>query len=139
LFYQFNQKEKQQKVMKKLSQLSDLNIKSIISSQRDNGGSIKLYTILVDFIGIENEDYELIQAEYVCETSQTYEITNRLGDRFSGNGSIDGMRDAWDTSIQTEIKKEEDPEMSSFTYKVKGNGKIVKQPSLYFKRDFPQF
>ena len=111
--------------MTKFSEINPKNIKSINHSSMVKNDGIKLQTLKVEFVGIENDTYQLISAEYVTESELNFEFTQRIGERFSGLGSSDGMRDEYHTVKVTDITKHDDPIMRRFTYKVKSNRKII--------------
>ena len=86
---------------------------------------IKLQTLKVEFVGIENQVCRLISAEYVTESVHSFEYTERIGKKFSGAGSSDGMRDAFETVKRTIVDTHSDPVMRKFVYEFKKNGKII--------------
>lgn len=111
--------------MKTLSQVNVANIKSIILSETIKKDGIKLQILTVEFVGIGNETYQLLSAEYVTESEHKFQFTQRIGERFSGLGSSDGMRDEYHTIKINDIQKYEDPSMRKYVYKVKSNSKKI--------------
>jgi len=123
--------------MKKFSEISPENIKNISHSNMVKKDGIKLKTLKVEFIGIENQTYKLLSAEYVTESSHSFEYSERIGYRFSGNGSSDGMRDAFETVKRTFVDTNLDPCMMNFVYMVKKNGKIITDyPTSFNMKDY---